>query len=89
MYTEVLPTSRAHRLLSTCVDAVLAIWFPTMCFVVCGFDHCIANMYYGSLGLMLTVPGKHFWYDFIWRSLVPATIGNTIGGFVMVGGAYW
>eukprot|EP00959_Pyramimonas_sp_CCMP1952_P230620 4821394-Pyramimonas_sp.AAC.1 len=82
-------TTRAHQLLSTVVLAVFAIWFPTMAFVVIGFDHCIANMYYGTLGLMLDVPGKDFWYDFMWKNIVPATIGNTFGGAVMVGAFYW
>mmetsp|Transcript_21206 Transcript_21206/g.46517 ORF Transcript_21206/g.46517 Transcript_21206/m.46517 type:complete len:303 (-) Transcript_21206:490-1398(-) len=71
------------------VGKVLALWFPTMAFVVIGFDHCIANMYFGTLGLMVDTPGMTFWKDFIWKNIIPATIGNTIGGAVMVGAFYW
>ena len=29
------------------------------------------------------------WGNFLWRNLLPATIGNIIGGTLMVGGMYW
>ena len=60
-----------------------------MAFVAIGYDQCTSNMYYGLLGLMLDVPGKGFWYDLVWRSIIPSTLGNTIGGAIMVGGFYW
>mmetsp|Transcript_34440 Transcript_34440/g.75321 ORF Transcript_34440/g.75321 Transcript_34440/m.75321 type:complete len:380 (-) Transcript_34440:166-1305(-) len=70
---------------------VLGIWFPTMAFVAIGYDHCIANMYYLSLGLMLKMEGddKYFFKDAVWNNLIPATLGNTIGGGFFVGTLYW
>eukprot|EP00959_Pyramimonas_sp_CCMP1952_P267536 5593788-Pyramimonas_sp.AAC.1 len=76
---------------TTVVGAVPAIWFPTFTFVAIGFDHCVANMYYLTLGLMLGMEGEHktFLYDAVWRNLVPATLGNILGGALFVGGVYW
>ena len=31
---------------------ILALFFPVFLFVVCGFEHCIANMYYIHSGIM-------------------------------------
>lgn len=31
---------------------ILAIFFPIWAFVICGFEHCIANMFYIPLGIM-------------------------------------
>ena len=31
---------------------ILAIFFPIWAFVICGFEHCIANMFYIPLGMM-------------------------------------
>ena len=35
------------------IGKVLAIWFPIMSFVVIGFEHCVANMYFLPAGKML------------------------------------
>lgn len=81
---------------------VLGLFFPVMIFVLCGFEHCVANMYFIGAGLFakmvpeyaaaaaaagvdmstLTVGG------FV-QNLIPATIGNIIGGAICVGAAYW
>jgi formate/nitrite transporter len=66
---------------------ILAIWFPIMAFVTLGFEHVIANMYFVPLGLMYGVD-KTFW-EYIGLSLIPSTIGNIIGGSLMVGGIYF
>ena len=73
------------------VGAVVGIWFPTSTFVTIGYDHCIANMYYLTLGLMLKMEGedKYFFKDAIWRNIIPATLGNTVGGAAFVGALYW
>jgi formate/nitrite transporter len=85
-------------------DKILAITFPVAAFVAAGFEHSVANMYLIPLGWMiiewgppsivaqlatgpaelasLTVAG------FAWN-LVPVTIGNVIGGGILVGGVYW
>lgn len=87
----------------TTTDKVLAIIFPVSAFVAAGFEHSVANMYFIPLGLLIkaVAPAALWaqvgavaqidsltWGAFLW-SLVPVTIGNIIGGSVLVGGVYW
>jgi formate/nitrite transporter len=64
---------------------VLGLFFPIMVFVLCGFEHCVANMFYIPAGLMasarygVTAEGLT-WGTFLGRNLLPVTIGNIIGG---------
>ena len=88
----------------TTSDKVLAVLFPVSAFVAAGFEHSVANMYFIPLGLFAKAWGPaDMWAqlassaaaygDLTWlaffRSLVPVTIGNIIGGGVLVGGVYW
>jgi hypothetical protein len=59
------------------------IYFPIMTFVLSGFEHSVANMYFLPIGLM--VEGR-FITDFlrIFNNLIPVTIGNIIGGLLIV-----
>lgn len=84
----------------TTTDKILAILFPVAAFAAAGFEHSIANMYFIPVGMLikqfdpvfaaatgldltpLTVGG-------FLNNLIPVTIGNIIGGVVMVGGVYW
>lgn len=88
----------------TTTDKVIAIVFPVSAFVAAGFEHSVANMYFMPLGLFVKAfaPAALWaqlgasaadyaaltWPAFL-LSLVPVTIGNIIGGGVMVGGVYW
>ena len=79
----------------TTADKVLAIVPPIAAFVAAGFEHSVANMYFIPYGLFVEsteaiadVPGLT-WGDFLWANLVPVTIGNVIGGALMVGAIYW
>ena len=75
-----------------------AIYLPILIFVVCGFEHNVANMYYIPAGLF-TVSNSAYssvspaegltWGGFVVRNLIPVTIGNIIGGAGMVGAGYW
>ncbi|MBN1445357.1 MAG: formate/nitrite transporter family protein [Candidatus Omnitrophica bacterium] len=62
---------------------ILGIYFPIMAFVASGYEHSIANMYFLPAGLMAE---GCFLYKFplIWRNLIPVTIGNVIGGLILV-----
>jgi formate/nitrite transporter len=79
------------------VDKILAIVFPISAFVAAGFEHSVANMYFIPLGLLLadsvTLPaGVNVaglsWSGFV-ESLVPVTLGNIVGGSVMVAAVYY
>jgi formate transporter len=88
----------------TTADRVLAIIPPISAFVAAGFEHSVANMYFVPLGLLITSldpvfaataggpmpPGRALtWGAFLGRNLLPVTIGNVIGGAVLVGLVYW
>ena len=61
---------------------ILAIWFPIAMFVFAGFEHCIANMTYIPLGMMLGAEVSIG--QMLIGNLLPVTIGNLIGGAVIV-----
>jgi formate transporter len=83
------------------VDKIMAIIFPITAFVAAGFEHSIANMYFIPLGLMIKDFDPVFsattdldlsgltWGTFLVNNLLPVTIGNIIGGTVLVGAVYW
>ena len=89
----------------TTTDKILSIIFPITAFVAAGFEHSVANMYFIPIGLLIkaTAPlsfwesiGKTAadyanltWGNFWLANLLPVTIGNVIGGSVMVGLVYW
>ncbi len=65
------------------IGKVMGIYFPIMVFVLCGFEHCIANMYFLSAGLM--TKGTFFSeFGTMWHNLVPVTLGNIVGGSILV-----
>jgi formate transporter len=85
-------------------DKVIAISLPISAFVAGGFEHSVANMYLLPVGLLVKggAPAS-FWSaadtsaapyaELTWRSalvdnLVPVTIGNVIGGALLVGLVY-
>ena len=89
----------------TTVDKIMAIIFPISAFVAAGFEHSIANMYFIPIGLFIKngAPDEFWtnigqtpadfgaitWNNFLVGNLLPVTIGNIIGGALMVGLVYW
>lgn len=81
------------------VGKIFAIFFPIMTFVALGFEHSIANMYFIPLGIFLkgtsavAAAGVDVtnltWKSFAINNLVPVTLGNIVGGAVVVGMLYW
>jgi formate/nitrite transporter len=86
-------------------DRIFTIVLPIAAFVAAGFEHNIANIYFISIGLFIkagaassfwTAIGKTpadfpnlNWSNFLIGNLLPVTIGNVIGGSIMVGVVYW
>ncbi len=82
---------------------ILGLFFPIMLFVLCGFEHSVANMYFIGAGLFAkTVPAYAeaaaqagldlsglTWGAFWTGNLIPVTLGNIVGGAVCVGCVYW
>jgi formate/nitrite transporter len=89
----------------TILEKVAVIVPPIAAFVAAGFEHCIANIYYIPLGLFIKAgaPDSFWaaigetsanfpaltWGNFLLTNLVPVTIGNVIGGGIMVAAVYW
>jgi len=60
---------------------MLSCFFPVMTFVLSGFEHSIANMYYFSAAHIL---GFSFsWQQIILTNLLPVTLGNVLGGIII------
>jgi formate transporter FocA len=89
----------------TTTDRILAIIPPISAFVAAGFEHSIANMYFIPIGLFIKAgaPASFWasigraatdfpnltWERFLMGNLLPVTLGNIIGGAVLVGAVYW
>ena len=89
----------------TTTDKILSIIFPITAFVTAGFEHCIANMYFIPIGIMVkkTAPENFWsvisktaedytcltWENFFITNLLPVSLGNIVGGAVLVGMVYW
>lgn len=68
------------------IGKVVAVWFPVMAFVALGMEHSIANMFLLPLGWL---EGGKLDVGEVVLNLVPATIGNVVGGTVGVAVPYW
>ena len=66
---------------------IIALFFPVAVFVMAGYEHSVANMYYLTAGLLAGADLSAT--DILVRNLLPVTIGNIIGGSVLLGGGYW
>lgn len=88
----------------TTLDKIISIIFPITAFVAAGFEHSIANMYFIPFALLVKgfdpeymakvaerVPNLESltWKAFFIDNLIPVTIGNIIGGAVLVAAIYW
>jgi len=83
------------------IDKIAAIIFPITAFVAAGFEHSVANMYFVPYGLLIKSFDPAFvaetglelsnltWGNFLLNNLLPVTIGNIIGGAVLVAAIYW
>jgi formate transporter len=87
------------------IDKIAAIIFPISAFVAASFEHSVANMYFIPIGLFIKNFDPTFtakivadtgldltgltWGTFLFNNLLPVTIGNIIGGAVLVAAIYW
>ncbi|HOM26254.1 MAG TPA: formate/nitrite transporter family protein [bacterium] len=67
----------------TVTGKIFGIYFPIMTFVACGYEHSIANMYFLPVGLMVKGSFIREFYS-IWKNLIPVTLGNIVGGLIIV-----
>jgi formate/nitrite transporter len=86
----------------TTTDKILSIIPPIAAFVAAGFEHCVANMFFIPMGLLIETDADFVasqpstpdlstltWENFLVGNLIPVTVGNIVGGALMVGAIYW
>jgi formate/nitrite transporter len=88
----------------TTLDKIASIIFPITAFVAAGFEHSVANMYFIPYALLVKTFDPQYmakvgenvanldvltWQAFFFKNLIPVTIGNIIGGAVLVAAVYW
>ena len=89
----------------TSIDRVVTVIPPIAAFAAAGFEHCIANIYFIPIGLFIKAGAPDVfwkaigktpadfpeltWENFFVGNLIPVTIGNIIGGSIMVAAIYW
>src|SRR5215216_3722543 len=63
------------------ISQIFFIWLLVLLIPAAGLAHCIA----GSAEVLISVfSGETSWTEYLGRFLLPATLGNTIGGLVLV-----
>lgn len=67
---------------------VLALYFPVALFVLCGLEHCVANLFYLPAAMLAVpeaalAPGR-----LLLANLLPVTLGNLLGGLLFSGGLW-
>ncbi len=82
---------------------IAGLFLPIMTFVLCGYEHSVANMYYIPAGILaagnsayseaaaesVANIGNISIVNFLGHNLIPVTLGNIVGGMVLVGCVYW
>lgn len=82
---------------------ILGLYLPIALFVLCGFEHSVANMFFIPAGLLALANPTYAalaaeggvntagltWNAFFINNLVPVTLGNIVGGMIFVGLVYW
>ena len=73
---------------------VTALFFPVAIFIMAGYEHCVANMYYFAVGYLAHLAGAGSLCGFtlgaiFTNNLIAVTIGNIVGGAVCLGTALW
>jgi len=84
---------------------IAALFFPIMLFVLSGYEHSVANMYFIPAGILaaknVNYSGAYSaaynpsnlssltWGAMFVKNLIPVTLGNIIGGTGIVGALYW
>ena len=76
----------------TITDKIICVIMPVTAFVACGFEHSIANMFFLFEGLFAQMAGyasAGIALSGIFYNLLIVTLGNIVGGALLVGLVYW
>ncbi|MHC4885270.1 MAG: formate/nitrite transporter family protein [Planctomycetota bacterium] len=69
------------------IAKIFLIFWCLFAFIGSGYEHSIANMTVIGIGMFVspeTVGWTHFW-----QNMIPVTLGNMVGGGIIIGAAYW
>lgn len=69
------------------VSKIWGIWFPIMLFVLSGFEHSVANMFF--LPLAKFAGFQSTWISIFMQNIIPVTVGNIIGGGIIIPFVYY
>jgi formate/nitrite transporter len=69
------------------IARIVGAGIPIMVFFAQGFEHCIVNMFVVPVGMLLgaRISVADWW---LWNQ-IPVTLGNFVGGFLLVAGAFY
>ena len=86
-------------------DKAFIMILPIAMFVASGFEHCVANMFMVPMGVLIHGSASpEFWAaigvepntfadltmaNFVVKNLIPATLGNIVGGAFFIGMVQW
>lgn len=65
---------------------MVGIFLPNSAFAALGLEHCVANMF--IIQIAMAGGAAITWQQFILGNLIPATIGNVIGGAIFFALSY-
>ncbi len=68
------------------ISKLFACWFPIMLFVLCGFEHSVANMFFIPMGMVL---GANITIAQFITNLIFVTLGNIVGGAILIPFIYY
>jgi len=69
------------------VGKIFLLYFPIVAFVVSGYEHVVANMFYIPMGILIGADVT--WGSMFANNLLPVAIGNTIGGGLILPALYY
>ncbi|MCG0276826.1 MAG: formate/nitrite transporter family protein, partial [Thermosediminibacteraceae bacterium] len=64
------------------ISKIFSCWFPIMLFVLSGYEHSVANMFFLPLAKFGGMDIS--WAQIFLNNLIPVTLGNIVGGAIIV-----
>lgn len=72
---------------------IFGIVFPISIFIIAGYEHCVANMFFIPCGIiskyLLTAGGFQITLSAFIKNMIPVTLGNIAGAFIFVALPFW
>ncbi len=65
---------------------ILSLWLPISVFVISGYEHCVANMFFIPVAMF---HGADVGMSGLFANLIPVTLGNIVGGSIVVPVMYY